>query len=261
MHIWSRSRQKSPAGIHGGMMIGGTQYPVNRPTLLVIPPGLVHSFDFIFSGQSPFAIILIARQFIIRQAMVSGSNDRKSVERRLSNLAIDHPEFAEPARRLMRQLTITQPYHGTPPPTDDPILRSVADMERVASLLRMVFSAPPMSDPHTTVDIVRRIIDHVQLHFQEELSLDAIASACAASKFHLCRVFKESVGMTIWEYLQDMRLHHATELFLTGNRNVTHVCYEAGFSDPSYFTKVFRKYTGQSPRAWVRTNTGIVKTE
>lgn len=150
------------------------------------------------------------------------------------------------------KLTPTQSYLPPVPRPSDPLAQSLIDMETVSTLLRMIFTAPPARTPHQTHDVVRKVIDHVQANFQDEVSLESIAHACATSKYHLCRVFRKATGMTLWDYLQELRLHHAIGLLQEGTHSISRVCHDSGFSDPSYFTKVFKAYAGKTPREWLK---------
>jgi AraC-like DNA-binding protein len=85
----------------------------------------------------------------------------------------------------------------------------------------------------------------------QPLALDEIATGCAVSKYHLCRIFKETTGYTIVSYLTQVRIDRACTL-LAGGSSVTEACNESGFGNLSHFIKTFRTHTGSSPGAWAR---------
>ncbi len=71
---------------------------------------------------------------------------------------------------------------------------------------------------------------------------------------HLCRVFKRVFGVPPLQYWQQLRLEKAKRLLAAGGGSVKQVAAELRFRDPAYFSRVFKRYAGQSPRAFVRNN-------
>lgn len=67
---------------------------------------------------------------------------------------------------------------------------------------------------------------------------------------HLRRCFKKEVGMTPQEYLNHLRIENAKKLISQAQMRLSEVAYQSGFYDPLYFSRVFHKQTGLSPRAW-----------
>jgi two-component system response regulator YesN len=66
----------------------------------------------------------------------------------------------------------------------------------------------------------------------------------------LCLLFKQETGETINEYLTKVRIEKAKELLSDPRNKFYEVCYTVGYSDPSYFSKLFKKYTGLTPSAF-----------
>jgi transcriptional regulator GlxA family with amidase domain len=65
--------------------------------------------------------------------------------------------------------------------------------------------------------------------------------------FHLCRVFRRHVGMTLHEYRQQLRVRHALETVASGDVDLLQVALELGFSGHSHFTAAFRAAFGAPP--------------
>lgn len=80
-----------------------------------------------------------------------------------------------------------------------------------------------------------------------------LADALALSESHLRAVFKETAGIPLGSYIQNYRLNRAMALLRTSDRSITDVAEEAGFGSPQAFSRLFKKETGQTPRAY-RTN-------
>lgn len=93
---------------------------------------------------------------------------------------------------------------------------------------------------------------YIEAHYMEELTLDQIAREAGVSEYHLSRRFKREVGTSVVGYLTDRRLDVARELLSAGNLSVKEVSARSGFGDPSYFSRVFARKEGVSPRDYRR---------
>ncbi|MGM0432979.1 MAG: response regulator transcription factor [Spirochaetota bacterium] len=102
----------------------------------------------------------------------------------------------------------------------------------------------PDADESSVVSEVKQFI-HTNYH--EKLSLDDIAEAHRLSKNYLCRLFHEISGSTVWDYLTMVRIEHAKEL-LNGNKSTAEIANLVGYDNQGYFSSVFKKKTGMSPR-------------
>lgn len=93
------------------------------------------------------------------------------------------------------------------------------------------------------VDIIEK---YIQENFSRDISLDEMAGLCNLSKYHLSRLFSEKTGMGIKECIIRTRITNAQRL-LKQNLTVSDAAYASGFTDPNYFSKVVKKYTGLTP--------------
>lgn len=97
-------------------------------------------------------------------------------------------------------------------------------------------------------DIVARIRKYVAQNYRNPwLSIGEIAEAVKKSVSHVCVVFKRETGETLNQYLTETRME-AAKAYLDNPRNsVKAVARECGYTDSSYFTRAFKKYTGKTP--------------
>ncbi len=87
----------------------------------------------------------------------------------------------------------------------------------------------------------------VQSNLEMKLSLNDIAGHLHLSKEHLCRVFKEETGMTIGEYIQREKIHHAQNLLRNNILNIKEIAYRLDYSSASQFNRQFKKISGLTP--------------
>lgn len=81
----------------------------------------------------------------------------------------------------------------------------------------------------------------------QELPVAQLADLCGISQQYLRRLFHEVCGCSPAIYIRNLRLRYARELLATGEYTVSQAAVTAGFNDSAYFSREFRKFTGQSP--------------
>ncbi len=97
-----------------------------------------------------------------------------------------------------------------------------------------------------------RLIEYIEEHLEEELSLDQMAAEFYVSKYHIAHLFKDHIGMSIHRYIQKKRLEACREA-IRNNGKISEVYLLFGFKDYSGFYKAFRKEYGLSPKEWQET--------
>lgn len=104
--------------------------------------------------------------------------------------------------------------------------------------------------------LVRDVIDFIDSNYATDISLDALARQTNFNKYYICKKFKKETGMTITNYILELRITKAKEMLLklSDNRRIYEVAQEVGFSDVSYFDRIFKKLTQETPRDFVDRN-------
>ncbi|MFC4808752.1 helix-turn-helix domain-containing protein [Paenibacillus sp. GCM10023250] len=99
------------------------------------------------------------------------------------------------------------------------------------------------------------ILDYLDRHLAEDLSLERLEGLFFVSRFHLSRLFKKHTGSTIHEYILYKRISLAKKLLKDG-RSVTDACMDAGFNDYSGFLRIFKKKVGLLPKQYAKQSQG-----
>ena len=98
-------------------------------------------------------------------------------------------------------------------------------------------------------DILEKVQKYISLHYTEHLTLSQISKHVHANGSYLSRQYKKKTGQNLFDAINKMRLEKAKEYIRQGQK-----IYEAaqlvGFDDVSYFSRVFKKYEGCSPREY-----------
>lgn len=103
---------------------------------------------------------------------------------------------------------------------------------------------------HRLVDRARAFLDS---RLSETVSLETISKAAGTSHFHLCRVFKAQVGMTLHAYRTRLRLGRIVDRMASGDAaDLTELAHATGFSSHSHLCRVFQRHLGLSPSQFRR---------
>ncbi len=107
---------------------------------------------------------------------------------------------------------------------------------------------------------VKGIHEFLMKNYQEEINLEEIAEIVHMAPASTCRFFKSSTGLTIFEYLNKIKIDYACKLLLNTEMNIVDISYDCGFNNLSHFNKQFRKFMGQTPTQFrkIRQNKSIL---
>jgi len=97
--------------------------------------------------------------------------------------------------------------------------------------------------------LVQQAQNYIDHHYMDsDLSLEKVAAQVNLSPSHFSVVFSQETGQTYTVYLTKLRIKKAKELLRMTTLRSTDICYQVGYSDPHYFSHVFGKHTGFSPK-------------
>lgn len=94
------------------------------------------------------------------------------------------------------------------------------------------------------------LIEYINSHFAEIESIEQIATHFFISKYHLCRMFRNTMGMTVIDYLNNIKIKNACEYLATTSKSVQEISQLCGFNSAAYFSNTFKKLTTLSPNKY-----------
>src|SRR5215510_10723523 len=98
---------------------------------------------------------------------------------------------------------------------------------------------------------VNRVMDYVEAHLAEDLTLDRLAAVAAFSPFHFHRVFVAITGETLSDFIRRIRLERAaSSLTLMRETSVLEIALRCGFSSAASFARAFKNHFGMSASEW-----------
>ncbi|RPK14820.1 AraC family transcriptional regulator [Priestia endophytica] len=99
----------------------------------------------------------------------------------------------------------------------------------------------------TKVNRLKLVLQYIDNHYNERLSIRDLASIVQMSDGHFSRFFKSLVRMTPIEYINTVRINKATKLLRESDEKIINIAMEVGFDNPSYFIKTFKRQKKCTP--------------
>jgi AraC-like DNA-binding protein len=93
---------------------------------------------------------------------------------------------------------------------------------------------------------------YIHEHYAEPIGREDVARYVGVSEGYLSRCFTQETGLSLIHYLARYRIQQAKQFLNAGDRSITEIALEVGFSDSNYFSRAFRKEVGISPLAYRR---------
>ena len=107
--------------------------------------------------------------------------------------------------------------------------------------------APVQKKSTRLSNMVRRYIDG---HYTENITLDDLANICHVSRYYLVHTFTNEYGISPINYMTSCRIREAKQLLKNDDYPLSFISRILGFSSPSYFSQMFKKYEGMSPNEY-----------
>ena len=139
----------------------------------------------------------------------------------------------------------------------DSHVKDMSIHEKLSGLLVYLMEDSWQPDQAKMISSKRQSLQHIREyldnHYQEHLTLDNIAEKFYINKYYLTRIFKEQYGLTISNYIQQLRITHAKQLLRFSDLSIDKIGEDCGLNDANYFSRVFKKVEGISPGEFRKT--------
>jgi len=96
-------------------------------------------------------------------------------------------------------------------------------------------------------DFIDRAIDYMQNHLDRSITVQELAAHLNYSTSYLYSIFKEKTGYSPIDYFNHLKIQKACQYLSFTGTSVKEICYELGYNDPCYFSRIFKKFTDLSP--------------
>lgn len=217
-------------------------------------PGFAHCFyneqSFIDSGEMAHSIVTQFTEDFLGDNFFATPELRKV--KWILNLSASGIQIKEPTAKI-RQLFFD--------------LTAAEGMQRLMLLMQLLYELTnhPSEKMLPIVDLLQKnalnlkdseklqdVIKYVMNNFKEDLDVKVAASLAFLNEAAFCRYFKRRTQRTFSQFVNDVRITHATRLLQDNEWSITQICYECGYNNISYFNRQFKNIVGKTPLEYKR---------
>ena len=139
------------------------------------------------------------------------------------------------------------------PATEIAQFESIAEIEMwLDAFITCLRSHHQFIDVNKFSTLVREVCIYIMQNYSNKLNVDVLAKQFFVSEGYLMRAFKKETNMTVVEFVTEYRIYIAKNMLRDKNNKVYDVSRKVGYDDAKYFSKVFKKVTGESPNQFNR---------
>ncbi len=228
------------------MQIGDDRYSVRYGDIMLIPPRVPHR-PLIKSDDTPYRrfVFWISQEYC--NHLLQSSPDYAYIMQYVETekryiFHTDQILFHSIQSKLLRLL---EEMRSQKFGRDAQITICINDL--VLSLNRLAFeqNTPKRKNPEYL--LYEQLTEYIEEHLEEDLSLEKLAKQFFVSKYHIAHVFKDSIGLSIHQYITKKRLNLCKEA-IDSHMSITEAYHKFGFGDYSSFYRAFKKEYGVSPK-------------
>ncbi|MGL6337902.1 MAG: helix-turn-helix domain-containing protein [Waterburya sp.] len=210
--------------------------------IVIVPAGVWHQANW--QQESPFSLLFLEPNHLTQVAYETITTNRiqlipqhamhdRFIEQIGRSLTAELESNLLGSRLFADSLTIALSIH---------LLRHYSDLQQ--PLREYTRGLPPRQ--------LQQAIDYIQEHLTENITITAIANHLQMSQYYFSRLFKQSTGLSPYQYVMRQRIERAKFLLRTTSLKISAIALQVGFSNQNQLTLQFRKFTGTTPSNYRR---------
>lgn len=226
-------------GGSGIYMVEGTSYPLECGDILITRPNEAHYINI--TDTKPYTRLYVN----FKPDFLDGIDPERKLLTPFNNRKIG--TFNRYREENFGNNTYSFFINNIITYTSDQRVQTLTNLLPLLNEISLAFGS--LTKTEVTKSLSNKIIDYINRHLFEDISLDEICKKFYISKTHLCRIFKKSTSATVGEYITVKRLVNARQLILSGTPP-TKAYLQCGFKDYSVFYRAYKKKYGISPSTY-----------
>lgn len=230
------------------LKVGKNIYPIHFGDMMFIPPHVFHC-PIVHSRELPYRrfVFWISKDFyehLLQHSSCYGYvmdyvNTTKTYLFHLNQIAFD--TIQSKIIRLLEEMRSER--------FGKEIQTELLVKDFILSINRIIYEQSKPSESSNETSLYSNLIEYIEEHLDEDLSLDRLADIFFVSKYHIAHIFKDNLGLSIHQYITKKRLFLCQKAICT-NKNISEIYQSYGFGDYSGFYRAFKKEFGISPKKY-----------
>lgn len=230
---------------NGHIVIGKNRYPLKKGMLFYIPPGVQQTIEPRSENPEHYMTVHFSgwRMMLDPDGTWKYRENIQILRQPLAQKITDYPPLEELFGKLLDTWNDKGPSYEFVATT---LLRQ---------LLILVTQNNMKQSKNQAISLkIDRIIEYMRQNINKKITSEELSDIAKLSTFYLSRTFKEATGYPIIMYFNKMKIEKAKELLIEGNKKVKEVAYELGYTNEFYFSRMFKRVEGLSPKEFYSKN-------
>ncbi|MGN0243737.1 MAG: helix-turn-helix domain-containing protein [Lachnospiraceae bacterium] len=239
------------------LYIGDHSFPLKPGDLVIIPPGISHHV-ISHDENIPYRrfVFWISEDFYHQLTSLSSDYQVIISYAKESQCYVYHNDVVTMNALHSKLFRIIEELHSDHFGRDTKITISIHDFLLHINRLAYEFHHPKKPKKHQ--DLCQNLMQYIEYHLDENLSLDYLSKVFFVSKYHIAHVFKEDLGLSLHQYILKKRLSMCRDALLSDTK-IGDMIFQYGFKDYTSFYRAFKKEFGLSPKEYRESHTAAIR--
>ena len=234
----------------GTLMVDFKQYTVSAGTIALIIPGQLHSIEQYEQEVMEYENIIFHPNILISKQTDTCNTDYFLP---LLNGKVSVPLLYEPGSQFYRDIASCIDANDEICKTD-PQGYQLYIKSQLFMLFFILFNRCAKKDPvkkdFKSLEKMKLILKYIENNYMNKITIEDMAAEVGLSQSHFMKYFKNTMGTSFIDYLNDYRLTMASRLLISSDSSILDIASEVGFDNLSYFNRSFKKKYAQTPSAY-----------
>lgn len=221
---------------------------VSAGAIALILPGQLHSIEQLEENSMEYENIIFHPNILISKKTDACTTDflLPLLQGSISVPFLytpEHPHYAEIAACVDANDEISR----THPTGYQLFIKSQLFMLFFILFRKCSLKKPPVKN-YRSLEKMKLILKYIENHYMDKITIEEMAAEVGLSQSHFMKYFKNTMGTSFIEYLNEYRLTMASRLLISSDASILVIAEEVGYENLSYFNRTFKKRFGQTPR-------------
>lgn len=238
------------------LVVGGHSYVLNKGAMVLFPPNVLHTAYRIESKHCCFSCAVFSENFI-SSITLDAIQKKVLIPLFVSDFSVNYlismngTRLTEQWQHLSKALSYQEPLNY--------LMVKGLLLQILSEILLQWNNSFSKEQPEGVRSKREKIVlNFLEDHFSELLTLDDLATSLNLSKEHFSRFFRQSFRQSPMQYLTQFRLQKACHLLINSDRSIEEIAQVTGFDNGNYFSRVFKKHLFVTPTEFRKNDTIVL---